>query len=79
VTVTPLSLVVARPLSGQLEVPWSAVKALSRVGEERQTLRLDHHDGERLLLQAHLFASREAFEALIDAIEGQLPPPRYDA
>ncbi|MFZ5442423.1 MAG: hypothetical protein ACOZQL_20610 [Myxococcota bacterium] len=74
VRVTPLSVLVSRP-SGQgvIEVPWSAVKEVRRFGERRETLGLWLDEHERVLIPAHLFPDRAAFEALARALDERMP------
>jgi hypothetical protein len=79
VRVTPLSVLVSRPRAGLIEVPWSAVKEVRRLGEKRDTLALWLQEEQRVLVPAHLFAKRADFEALAKAIEDRMPPSRYDA
>jgi hypothetical protein len=79
VRVTPLAVLVSRPRAGMIEVPWSAVKEVRRLGEKRDTLALWLREEQRVLVPAHLFAKREHFEALAKAIEDRMPAPRYDA
>lgn len=79
VRVTPRSVLVSRPRAGLIEVPWSAVKEVRRLGEKRDTLALWLREEQRVLVPAHLFAKRADFEALARAIEERMPPPRYDA
>lgn len=80
VRVTPEAVIVSRPRSGNIEVPWSSVKEIRRLGEKRDTLALWlREEHRRVLVPAHLFARRADFEALARAIEERMPPPRYDA
>lgn len=79
VRVTPLAVLVSRPRAGSIEVPWSAVKEVRRLGEKRDTLALWLREEQRVLVPAHLFAKRADFEALAKAIEDRMPAPRYDA
>jgi hypothetical protein len=79
VRVTPLSVLVSRPRSGLIEVPWSTVKEVRRLGEKRDTLALWLQEEQRVLVPAHLFAKRADFEALARAIEERMPPSRFDA
>jgi hypothetical protein len=79
VRVTPLAVLVSRPRAGLIEVPWSAVKEVRRLGEKRDTLALWLREEQRVLVPAHLFAKRAHFEALAKAIEDRMPAPRYDA
>jgi hypothetical protein len=80
VRVTPSAVIVSRPRSGTIEVPWSEVKEIRRLGDKRDTLALWlRQEQHRVLVPAHLFARRSDFEALAKAIEERMPPPRYDA
>ena len=79
VKVTPVALFVSRPREGMIEVPWSAVKEVRRLGDKRDTLALWLKEEQRVLVPAHLFARRADFEALAKAIEERMPAPRYDA
>lgn len=79
VKVGPTALLVSRPTQGQLEVPWSSVREVRRVGTQRSTLALILGDDGRVLLPSHLFATRRQFEAVATAIEERLPRPRWDA
>lgn len=79
VQLTPAAVVVSRPRGGRIEVPWSDVRELRRLGEKRDTLALWLDDAHRVLVPAHLFARREDFEALVRCVEDRLPAPRYDA
>ena len=79
VRVTPLSVLISRPRAGLIEVPWSEVKEVRRLGEKRDTLALWLREEQRVLVPAHLFAKRSDFEALAKAIEERMPTPRYDA
>ena len=80
VRVTSSAVIVSRPRSGTIEVPWAEVKEVRRLGDKRDTLALwlrqEHH---RVLVPAHLFAKRSDFEALAKAIEERMQAPRYDA
>lgn len=74
VKVTPLAVLVSRPGGkGIIEVPWSAVKEVRRFGDRRETLGLWLDDEQRVLINAHLFAKREEFEALARAIDERIP------
>lgn len=79
VRVTPISVLVSRPRRGIIEVPWSDVKELRRLGERRDILALWLREEGRVLVPAHLFARRDDFEALAAALEERMPAPRYDA
>lgn len=76
VQVTPLSVLVSRPRGGLIEVPWSAVKEVRRLGEKRDTLALWLEEEHRVLVPAHLFARRADFEALATAIDERRPAHR---
>lgn len=79
VRVTQQAVLVSRPRAGTIEVPWSSVKEVRRLGEKRDTLALWLREEQRVLVPAHLFAKRADFEALAKAIEERMPPSRYDA
>lgn len=79
VRLTPLSVLVSRPRRGFIEVPWSSVREVRRLGEKRDTLALWLDEQQRVLVPAHLFARRADFEALARTIEERMPAPRYDA
>ncbi len=79
VKVTPLSLVVSRPTRGEIEIPWSAVKEVHRVGARRETLVVAVGEDRRVFISAHLFPSREEFEALASAIDERRPAQPHDA
>lgn len=76
VRLTQLSVLISRPRGlGLIEVPWSAVKEVRRLGEKRDTLALWLDERERVLVPGHLFASSAAFEALAARIDERMPPP----
>ena len=79
VQVGPVTLVVARPMEGRHEVPWSEVREVRRLGKKRELLEVQLSGDRRLLVPGQLFPSRAAFEALVSAIEDKLPPSPYDA
>ena len=79
VRLMPDAVLVSRPRSGVIEVRWSDVRELRRLGEKRDTLALWLDDTHRVLVPAHLFARREDFETLVHRIEDRMPAPRYDA
>ncbi len=79
VNVTSVALTVSRPTKGAIELPWSAVKQIRRSGVQRETLVLFVAEDKRVLISAHLFASREEFEALAAAIDEQAPATAHDA
>lgn len=79
VRVTQLSVLVSRPRAGIIEVPWSSLKEVRRLGDKREILALWLQEDQRVLVPSHLFARRADFEALARAIEDRMPPPRYDA
>lgn len=79
VRVTPLSVLISRPRAGLIEVPWSTVKEVRRLGPKRDTLALWLAEDQRVLVPAHLFPRRAEFEALAAALEERMPPPPYDA
>ncbi len=79
VRVTPVSLTVSRPTTGTIEIPWSAVKDIRRSGAKRETVILFVGADKRVMVTAHLFPSREEFEALASAIDEQRPTQVHDA
>lgn len=81
VRVTPVAVLVSRPRRGQLEVPLAAVREVRRLGKRRDTLSLWLARDQRVVVPAHLFASRREFDALASHLEAQVQPTveRYDA
>ncbi|PZR03535.1 MAG: hypothetical protein DI536_35865 [Archangium gephyra] len=79
VRLTQISVLVSRPRNGLIEVPWSSVREIRRLGEKRDTLALWLDEEQRVLVPAHLFAKKSDFEALVKTLEERMPPPRYDA
>ena len=79
VQVTPTALNVSRPTTGTIEIPWSAVKDIRRIGADRETVAIFVAEDKRVLVSRHLFASKEDFEALAAAIDEQRPATLHDA
>jgi hypothetical protein len=79
VTLAPTLLKVSRPIEGEMEIPWSALKEVRRAGRKRDTLMLFVGDHRRILVPRHLFARSSEFEELVTAIEERMPPPTLDA
>lgn len=79
VRLTQISVLVSRPRRGLIEVPWSSVREVRRLGEKRDTLALWLDEKERVLVPRHLFARKADFELLVKTIEERMPTPRYDA
>ena len=79
VAVGPTVLTVARPKEGHIDIPWSAVREIRRLGRSRDKLVLFLSDERRVLVARQLFAKRRDFEALVAAIEEKMPPLPYDA
>lgn len=79
VSVKPTVLVISRPTKGEIEIPWSAVREVRRLGPQRDTLAVMTGEHERVLVPGHLFAAPAQFEAVVRAIEARLPPTPYDA
>jgi hypothetical protein len=79
VKVEAIRLWVSRPIEGQIEIPWSAVREVRRNGKQRDTLVLFLGDERRVLVPQHLFASRAAFEQAAHAIEERMQPPTSPA
>ena len=78
VRVTPRSVLISRPRGGLIEVPWTAVKEVRRLGDRRDTLGLWLDEEQRVLVPAHLFARPAHFEALAAAIDALRPAVRKD-
>lgn len=72
-------LTVARPTQGHINIPWSAVREIRRLGRSRDKLVLFLSDERRVLVARQLFPKRRDFEDLISAIEDKMPPLPYDA
>ena len=72
ITFSGTAMTVARPLGGELALPYSAIKSTRRMGKNRDTLMLAT-SSEQILLPAHLFANRQVFEALGTAVDEHLP------
>ena len=79
VVVGPTVLTVARPTQGHIDIPWSAVREIRRLGRSRDKLVLFLSDERRVLVARQLFSKRRDFEALVAAIEDKMPPLPYDA
>jgi len=81
VRVGPTVLTVARAAAarGHIDIPWSAVREIRRLGRARDTLVVFLSDDRRVLVPRHLFPRRRDFEALVAAIEEKMPPLPYDA
>ena len=81
VRVGPTVLTVARAgaTRGHVDIPWSAVREIRRLGRARDTLVVFLSDDRRVLVPRHLFPHRSDFEALVAAIEEKMPPLPYDA
>ncbi len=79
VKVGPTMLSVARATQGSIDIPWSAVREVRRLGKRRDTLVLMLNDDRRVLVPRHLFSRQTVFEALASAIEDKMPPLPYDA
>ena len=81
VTLGPLGVSVARPFSNSkpLELMWTQIASVRRLGRQGDMLGLFLHEQGRLLVSRHLFARKAVFEELASALEQRLGPPRYDA
>jgi hypothetical protein len=81
VTLGPMGVRVARPFSNAkpLELMWTQIGAVRRLGRKGDVLGLFFHEQGRVLVPRHLFARKAVFEELISALEERLPPPRHDA
>ena len=65
VTIAPLALVVSKPFSGDIAVPWGQVSSVDR---QADGLAVRLPDGSRVLVPRFLFEDTPAFEALSDAL-----------
>jgi hypothetical protein len=75
-----MGLTVSRPLWGEpLQLMWSQLSELRREGRRRERLSLRIHPEGRLLLPRRMFASKEIFEALSEALEDRLGRRRLDS
>lgn len=79
VSLQPTTLTVSRPINGSIELPWSAIREVRRMGPRRDTIVLFMNDDRRVLIAQHLFAGPAMFEALAAAIDERLPNVSYDA
>ncbi len=79
VRVTPTALTVSRPSAGKIEIPWSGVKDIQRIGADRETVAIFVGEDKRVLVSRHLFSSKAEFEALAAMIDEQRPPTLHDA
>ena len=59
VRVTPLAVLVSKPRAGTIEVPWSAVREVRRLGVKREILALWLREEQRVLVPAHLFEAAD--------------------
>ncbi|WP_224368674.1 hypothetical protein [Hyalangium versicolor] len=81
VTLGPMGVRVARPFSNSkpLELTYSQIGTVRRVGRKGDVLGLFFHEQGRVLVPRHLFARKAVFEELVSALEERLPPPSHDA
>ncbi len=82
VKVGPTTLTVSRALSAaprHVDIPWSAVREIRRLGRARDTLVVFLSDERRVLVSRRLFPRHRDFEALVEAIEEKMPALPYDA
>ncbi len=82
VRVGPTVLTVARGLSataGHIDIPWSSVREIRRLGRGRDMLVLCLSDERRVSVSRRLFPRQRDFEALVEAIEEKMPALPYDA
>lgn len=81
ITLGPLGVSVARPFSraSPMELTYSQIGAVRRLGRKGDVLGLFFHEQGRVLVPRHLFPRRDVFEELISALEERLPPPSHDA
>ncbi|MBJ6760521.1 hypothetical protein DRW03_20035 [Corallococcus sp. H22C18031201] len=80
VTLDASGVRVARPFSGSpLELSWSQIESVRRLGRRGGVLGLFLKEEGRVLVTRHLFARKAVYEELIAALEDRLPPSRFDA
>ena len=78
----PTVLTVSRALSAtarHIDIPWSAVREIRRLGRARDMLVLCLADERRVSVSRRLFPRHRDFEALVEAIEEKMPALPYDA
>ncbi|MFT3713255.1 MAG: hypothetical protein QM817_36835 [Archangium sp.] len=74
VRITNLSVLISKPRGGLIEVPWSEVKEVRRIGDKRDTLALFLLEpNQRVLVPSHLFFRRSHFEALATRVDERRP------
>jgi hypothetical protein len=81
VTLGPMGLRVARPFSNAkpLELMWTQIASVRRLGRKGDVLGLFFHEQGRVLVTRHLFPRKAVFEELATTLEERVPPARYDA
>jgi hypothetical protein len=81
VTLGPMSLSVARPFSNSkpLEIMWTQIASVRRLGRKGDVLALFLQEQGRVLVTRHLFPRKAVFDELVSALEERVPPARYDA
>jgi hypothetical protein len=76
VRITNLSVLVSKPRGGIIEVRWSEVKEVRRIGDKREVLALFLLEAnQRVLVPSHLFSRRALFERLAARIDERRPLP----
>lgn len=74
VTVEPLKLTIARPISGTpIELVPGQVDEIRRDGKRQDTLAIYLKNGQRVLLAQHLFPSHQAFDEAAKAMRAWKP------
>jgi hypothetical protein len=81
ITLGPMGLRMARPFSNAkpLELMWSQIASVRRLGRKEDVLGLFFHEQGRVLVTRHLFPRKAVFNELVSALEERVPPVRYDA
>ena len=81
VTLGPMGLRVARPFSNSkpLELMWTQIASVRRLGRKGDVLALFLQEQGRVLVTRHLFPRKAVFDELVSALEERVPPVRYDA
>jgi hypothetical protein len=76
VTIEPLKLTIARPISGTpIEVLPGQVDEIRRDGKRQDLVAIYLKNGQRILLAQHLFSSPQAFDEVAKAMRAWKPEP----
>ena len=78
VRVLPLSLAISLPLRGELALPWTQVSKVE-VLKKGKYLQVALKAGHYFLIPRSMFESKEAFHAMVQAVEERAPQAKFDA